>query len=91
MTSTQAVTNRRQGPIQFAIVGAGWRAGFFLHAAEQLPDRFEVTSVLSRDPERGHRLERRWGVRTVRTVPELLRKSDPGFVVVSVTRDSPPL
>ena len=33
-------------PIQFAIVGGGWRAGAFLQIARAMPARFAVTGVL---------------------------------------------
>lgn len=70
-------------PVRFAIAGAGWRAEFFLRIAEALPDRFEVTSVLARRPERGAEIERRWGVKTCQDLERLIGSS-PAFVVVSV-------
>lgn len=39
-------------PTPFAIVGAGWRAAFFLRVAGALPERFRVTGVLTRDATR---------------------------------------
>ena len=38
--------------IPFAVVGAGWRASFFLRVAEAMPERLRVTGVLARDRER---------------------------------------
>jgi predicted dehydrogenase len=74
----------------FGIVGGGWRAGFFLKIAQELPDRFGVCGVVTRSAEKGQALERQWGVKTYRTVAELLKQESPGFVVVSVLREVAP-
>lgn len=55
----------------FAVVGSGWRAEFFVRMARLLPERFRCVGVVSRDPERGARVEREWGVPTVRAVADL--------------------
>ena len=39
----------------FAIVGAGWRAEFYLRIARQLPDWFRTTGVLTNNAERAAR------------------------------------
>jgi len=67
---------------RFAIVGAGWRTEFFLRIAKALPDRFEVTKVLVRSDEKAQAMEA-WGVRTGRTLDDLLADR-PQFVVTSV-------
>ena len=36
--------------VPFAIVGAGWRAGFYVRVARALPGIFRVTGILTRDP-----------------------------------------
>ncbi|MEY8533080.1 hypothetical protein AALH30_06040 [Blautia pseudococcoides] len=46
----------------FGIVGAGWRAEFFLRAAKELPEFLKVSIVVERNPEKGKRLEEQWGV-----------------------------
>ena len=89
-TLSQGHSVAEDGPVRFAMVGGGWRAGFFLRVAEQLPARFQVTGLLVRDAERRERLQQRWGVRAVGTVDELLTGTDPDFAVVSVTRASAP-
>jgi len=79
--------------IPFGIVGAGWRAEFFLRIARALPDRFTVTGVVARSAEKGEAFTRTWGVPTFRTLDDLLT-AEPRlpFVVASVPWEvSPPL
>ncbi|MBO0792609.1 MAG: Gfo/Idh/MocA family oxidoreductase [Ktedonobacteraceae bacterium] len=77
-------------PTRFGIVGGGWRSLFFLRAAQALPDRFEVAGMTVRNEARGQELEEAWGVKTYRTLDELLRIADLRFVVVSVPRSVAP-
>ena len=79
-------------PITFAIVGAsGWRAEFFLRIARELPDRFRVTGVMSRDAQTAETLRQQWQIPAFTDLDELLRER-PQFVVVSVPwKASPPL
>jgi predicted dehydrogenase len=75
---------------RLGVVGSGWRAEFFLRMARLMPDRFQVTGVVTRGPERGAEVEERWGVATHRTIKELLAAGDPEFVVVSVPWSAAP-
>ncbi len=50
----------------FAIVGAGWRAAFFLRIARALPGRFAVTGMVVRDPERAQQMTAAWACRPIR-------------------------
>ena len=78
MTSTSPQTS-------FAVVGTGWRSAFFLRLARAAPARFRVTGVVSRTPGRGDEFGARWGVRTFRTVEELLAAADaPDSMIASV-------
>ncbi|MDB5083217.1 MAG: oxidoreductase domain protein [Bacilli bacterium] len=77
-------------PIEFAIVGGGWRAEFFLRIARELPERFQVTGVVVRDEQKGRLLEEKWGIPTFRTVQLMLVSMSPSFVVVSVPRSVAP-
>jgi predicted dehydrogenase len=71
-------------PTTFAIIGAsGWRGQFFLRIARELPERFRVTAMLSRDSETAGHLEREWGFPAFTNLDDLLRDK-PQFVVVSV-------
>ncbi len=72
------------GPLRLAIVGSGWRAEFFRRMAHLLPERFELTGVVSRTAERGAEVGAAWGVPTHRSVGDLLAAGRPELVVVSV-------
>lgn len=77
-------------PVQFAIVGSGWRSEFFIKVSRELPERFTVSGVLARDAEKGAWLEQKWGVPTYRTLDELLAKTRPLFIVLSVSKSAAP-
>jgi predicted dehydrogenase len=70
-------------PTVFAIVGSGWRAAFYLRVARELPDRFRVGGLLTRDPARRAWIAAEWAVPTPVTLDELLA-GNPRFVVLSV-------
>lgn len=74
------------GKIGYGIIGSGWRAQFYLRLAGELPDMFEVCGLVTRDEEKGKNFEREWGIKTYRTVDDLLKWSAPDFVVVSVAK-----
>ncbi len=77
-------------PIEFGIVGAGWRTEFYLRIARALPARFRITGVVVRNPEKRGPLEQAWGVRVCADSEELL-KTSPSFVVTSVSWTSNPV
>ena len=77
--STKGVTSARvrvavprhdpgMSPLPFALVGHGWRADFFLRLAAVMPERFACTGVVTRRARCGEAIERRWGVRTFRSI-----------------------
>jgi predicted dehydrogenase len=68
----------------FGVIGSGWRSEFFLRIARAAPDRFRVAGVVTRSAERGEEISSRLGVRTFRSVAELLRAEAPDFVIASV-------
>ena len=74
--------------IEFGIIGGGWRSEFYLRIARALPERFHVDGMLVRDPAKGAALEAAWGVRTFRTLDELLKNSKAAFQLVSVHPDA---
>lgn len=77
-------------PVRFGIVGSGWRSEFFLRIAAALPDRFEVTGLVSRNAATAADIERRFGVAGHADVASLLESRRPEFVVVSVPRSVAP-
>ena len=70
-------------PPTFAIVGAGWRAAFFLRVAAAMPERLRVTGVLARDPVRAAATAD-LGAVPVRATLDALLADRPGFVVTAV-------
>ncbi|MBB5791259.1 Gfo/Idh/MocA family oxidoreductase [Jiangella mangrovi] len=59
--------------IELSVVGAGWRAEFFLRIAQALPSLFAVRSVVARSEARAERLRAVYGVRVVDGVDALFR------------------
>lgn len=43
--------------IEFGIIGGGWRAEFFLRIAKMLPERFNITGIMVRNPGKGAAIE----------------------------------
>jgi hypothetical protein len=78
-------------PIEFAIVGAGWRAEFFLRIAKALPDRFRIVGIVVRNADKGKAVEAAWAVPIFRDTDSLLAAARPAFVVVSVPQPVAPL
>lgn len=73
--------------IRYAVVGTGWRALFFIRAAKNLPERFEVTGVLTRTKERAQAFEKEHGVKTFTDMDDML-KTGPEFVVSCATKSA---
>ncbi|MBC7785486.1 MAG: Gfo/Idh/MocA family oxidoreductase [Burkholderiales bacterium] len=73
-------------PAEFVIIGGGWRAQFFLRGARDNPALFRVSGMMVRDAAKGRQFELAWGVKTFRTIDQLLAATSPLFAVVSVPR-----
>jgi predicted dehydrogenase len=77
--------------ISFGIVGGGWRAEFYIRIAKALPESFHIHSMLVRDEGKGQAIEKKWGIRTVRTMQEFTAEAASlSFAVVSVPRTVAP-
>ena len=66
---------------KIAVVGAGWRAEFFLRLALLMPDRFEIVGWVVRNPKKVSDFP----VKSYSTVSELLAQQKPDYVVNAVT------
>ena len=72
-------------PVRFGLVGSGWRSEFFARLARLVPDRLQLTGVVTRSAERGAEVAATWSVPAYRTVDELLvGDGRPEFVIPSV-------
>jgi predicted dehydrogenase len=77
-------------PVAFSIIGAGWRAEFFMRVARALPDRFRVAGVLVRDPSKREAFSRTWATPCVADIETLSRSGFGDFSVVSVPQPVAP-
>ena len=92
MLGSRELREGLEGPmnvVPFAIVGAGWRAGFYARVALALPGLFRVTGVLTRDAGRAAHASDAWGVPVRSSIDELLADR-PNFVVLAVPRTATP-
>ena len=77
-----------QPTTRFGIVGTGWRSEFYLRIARELPQRFQVVGVVSRQVQRAQEWQTLWNVPTFTSIDALLSEAVPDFVVVSVPRQA---
>ena len=75
--------------IRYGLIGAGWRAAFFMRAARLMPDRFELCGVLCRSEERAREVAQQHEVRTFASLDALL-DARPEFVVSCVSKAEMP-
>ena len=75
--------------IRYAVVGNGWRAMFFVRAALNLPERFELTGVWCRSEEKAKAFEAAHGVKAFWDLDALL-ETKPQFVVSCLTKAAMP-
>ena len=76
--------------VSFGIIGSGWRAGFYLRAAQALPQRFAACGLVSRSPEKRAAVTREWDVPCFADMDDLLAHGAPDFLVISVNRQAAP-
>jgi len=76
-------------PVRFGMIGGGRRAFNYVHLTKILPERFALSSVLIRNPEKRDAVAQRFSVPVCGDLDELLA-SKPQFVVVSVPRPVAP-
>lgn len=73
-----------------AIIGAGWRADFYIRIAQLMPERFEIVGVVARTEEARNGLEQKYGVQTFSSISQLLNYKKPDYAVSSVSWASNP-
>lgn len=74
---------------RIGIVGASWRAQYFLRAASLLPERFEVARVLVRSEDSAQRVTADWSVPATTSLETFTAESF-DFVVVATPPDAAP-
>jgi predicted dehydrogenase len=75
---------------RIGVVGAGWRAQYFLRLAKLLPERFEVVGLVGHRREVAEQAAARWGVPALGSLTELAARK-PDFLVSAVSWASAPL
>lgn len=73
--------------IKYGILGAGWRAEFYLRIAALCPDRFTVSGICARNPEKAEYIKEKYCANVVSTIEELLAL-DCDFIVCCVNKAS---
>lgn len=73
--------------IKYGILGAGWRAEFYLRIAALCPDRFTVSGICARNPEKAEYIKEKYSANVVSTIEELLAL-DCDFIVCCVNKAS---
>ncbi|WP_411700141.1 Gfo/Idh/MocA family protein [Conyzicola sp.] len=76
-------------PAVIGLIGAGWRAEYFLRIARDLPERFVVARVLVRTEASATSVGQKWGVPTGTSLADFV-KNDFDYVVVSAPWDAVP-
>ncbi|MDO4329766.1 MAG: Gfo/Idh/MocA family oxidoreductase [Lachnospiraceae bacterium] len=72
-------------PIQFAVIGSGWRALFYWRIACAYPAYFQMTAMLCRTEEKAARMREEYGIPAVTSELEC-QAGKPDFVVVAVNK-----
>ncbi len=69
--------------IRFALIGTGWRAGFYANLARRMPERYEMTGVLAHSPAGREKAEAVWRAKAYSRIEDI-PGDRPDFVVASV-------
>jgi predicted dehydrogenase len=77
-------------PFTFGVVGAGWRAEFFVRLARLLSDQLTLVGASVRRSEVAEQLTRRWGVPAFLSPTELVHSRRPDFVISCVPSSANP-
>lgn len=67
--------------MKFAIVGGGWRAAFYLRAAQALKDRIKLCCLVEENEEQAKKVQMCWGITTVKDIETALELQPDFFVL----------
>ncbi len=73
--------------INFVIIGAGWRAEFYLRIAKALPEIFNVSAICVRNKERAEIISQKYNVKIVDNVEDILNEKF-DFIVNCINREN---
>lgn len=73
--------------INFVIIGGGWRAEFYLRIAKAIPEKFHVSAICVRNPERRQYIEDKFHVKVLSSIEECLQESF-DFIVNCINKES---
>lgn len=76
-------------PIEFLLIGSGWRADFFIRLAEKMPAHFRISGVVTTNETMRQSYEQR-GFPCVGTISEGIKTGTPDFAVVCVKAQAAP-
>ena len=77
-------------PVRIGIIGAAFRAQYFIRLALRFPGELELVGVVARREETRREVAEQWRVPVYATPEELLEGGSPEFVVTSVSWDANP-
>lgn len=58
--------------IKYGIIGAGWRAEFYLRIANLVPEKFSVSGIYIRNPEKREEFSKKYNVPIFDNLDDLL-------------------
>jgi hypothetical protein len=76
--------------IRYGILGGGFRAGFYLRIALEVPEVFEVCGLVTHYPEKTAKYRGLLGVKLYDSAAALVQAEAPDFLVVSTRRPEDP-
>lgn len=74
-------------PLNFVVVGSGWRSLFYARIAKAYPDCFNLAAFLSRTEEKARWIQEETGIKAVTSPGECMWEK-PDFIVVAVNKES---
>ena len=73
--------------INLGIIGAGWRALFFVRIVKAFPEMFHCAGVVVRNAEKRQAFAKKWNLPTFSSVDEMADATDLDYVIVSTSEN----